>query len=271
MNNAKQSSQPRRRAPRLAALTVAAVMALGTANVSAWIPVQETGTSLIQHLLNQINTYKTQITAGLSKAQDAAEYVEQNTRWLRTLEQYRQALVQVQAAVNSFGLPEGAPLVPVPPQYLVAETCGQALDFSLSSAFKVFVFNPQADVKEQQTQICVNIRMMQNRKYNDAIEFLSQTVPRINSSLSRILSIRLTNNNQGTVQGADSESLRTANDISAMAQSWEARMKSYDAYIEVMEANQKVVAQAALKGDPTKRMASDLVKTVSLKAALSVK
>jgi hypothetical protein len=25
-------------------------------------------------------------------------------------------------------------------------------------------------------------------------------------------------------------------------------MKSYDAYIEVMEANQKVVAQAALKG-----------------------
>lgn len=271
MNNAKQPSQPRRRAPRLAALTVAAMMTLGTANVSAWIPVQETGTSLIQHLLNQINTYKTELTAYAAKAQDAAEYIEQNTRWIRTLEQYRQALIQVQAAVNSFGLPDSAPLVPVPPQYLVAETCGQALDFSLSSAFKMFVFNPQADVKEQQTQICVNIRMMQNRKYNDAIDFLTQTVPHINNSLTRIFKIRIFNNDQGTVQGADSESLRTANDISALAQSWEARMKSYDAYIEVMEANQKVIAQAALKGDPTKRMASDLVKTVSLKAALSIK
>jgi len=57
MNNTKQASSPRRRAPRLAAMTVAAVMALGTGNVSAWIPVQETGTSLIQHLLNQINPF----------------------------------------------------------------------------------------------------------------------------------------------------------------------------------------------------------------------
>lgn len=56
------------------------------------------------------------------------------------------------------------------------------------------------------------------------------------------------------------------------SQSWQARMKAYDAYIEVMEANQKIVAQAALKGDPTAiRLASDLVKTVSLKAALSIK
>jgi hypothetical protein len=271
MNNTKQASSPRRRAPRFAAMTVAAMMALGTGNVSAWIPVQETGTSLIQHLLNQINTYKTEATAYAAKAQDAAEYVEQNTRWIRTLEQYRQALIQVQAAVNSFGMPDSAPLVPVAPNYLVAETCGKALDFSLESAFKVFVFNPQADVKEQQMQICVNIRMMQNRKYNDAIDFLTQTVPRINNSLTRILKIRLTNNDQGTVQGADSESLRTANDIAALAQSWEARMKSYDAYIEVMEANQKVVAQAALKGDPTKQLISDMVKTTALKAALSVK
>ena len=118
MNNTKQASSPRRRAPRLAAMAVAAMMTLGSANVSAWIPVQETGTSLIQHLLNQINTYKTEATAYAAKAQDAAEYVEQNTRWIRTLEQYRQALIQVQAAVNSFGMPDSAPLVPVAPNYL---------------------------------------------------------------------------------------------------------------------------------------------------------
>jgi hypothetical protein len=196
MNNTKQAS-PAAAAPSCSD-PVAAMMALGTGNVSAWIPVQETGTSLIQHLLNQINTYKTEATVYAAKAQDAAEYVEQNTRWIRTLEQYRQALIQVQAAVNSFGMPDSAPLEPVAPNYLVAaETCGKALDFSLESAFKVFVFNPQADVKEQQMQICVNIRMMQNRKYNDAIDFLTQTVPSINNSLTRILKIRLDQQRSG--------------------------------------------------------------------------
>lgn len=259
-----------RRPKRVLAMALAAAMALGSGNVGAWIPVQETGVGLAQSILNQINTYKAELSAALAQGEAAAEYVEQHTRWIRTLEQYRQALIQVQAAVNSFGLPQGAPLVPVPPQYLVAETCGNGADFSIGGAFKTFVFNPMSDVRDQQTQICVNIRMMQNRKYNDAVDFITETVPMVNSSLSRIFKMRIFSNDQGNVQGADSESLRTANDIASMSQAWEARMRAYDSYIEVMEANQKVVAQAALKGDPTKQFASDLIKTASLKAALSV-
>lgn len=249
------------RAPRLAALALGAALAIGSAPAGAVWPVQETGLSLVQHLMNQINTYH-------QKIQDAAEYVEQKTRWLRTLEQYRQALIRVQAAMNSFGLPDGAPLVPVPANYLVAETCGGSPDLSPMGLFKTFVFNPGGDMKEQQTQICVNIRMMQNRKYNDSVQFLSETVPMMQSSLGRIFGIRLGSNDEGNVRGADSESLRTANDLAVMAQTWEARMKSYDAYIEVMEQNQKVVAHSALKGKPS--VISDLVKTAALKGALSI-
>jgi hypothetical protein len=53
-----------------------------------------------------------------------------------------------------------------------------------------------------------------------------------------------------------------------LQQEWEARMRSYDAYQEVMKANQRVVARVALKGKPG--VISQLVKTAALEGALHV-
>jgi len=44
---------------------------------------------------------------------------------------------------------------------------------------------------------------------------------------------------RGAVDAVNSDSMRTANELAVQSQSWEARMKAYDAYIEVMEANRK--------------------------------
>lgn len=273
MDNAMNQTTTRRRhfSFRLAALSLVTVLMCNAPAPAYTMPVVEVGPSVYQQIMNQINTYKAEITAAESKMQDAAEYIEQRMRWIRTLEQYAQALVEVQAVLNDFGMPKGMNLTPVGEDYLVRQTCGGQSDFSPMGLFKTFVFNPQADFKEQQTQICVNIRMMQNRKYNEAVMFMNFSVPMMESSLSRIFKLRIFSNNQGNVQGVDSESLRMANDLEVQAQIWQSRMRSYDAYIEVMEANQKVVAQNALKGDTTKNIIGDLVKTAALKGALSVK
>lgn len=273
MDNAMNDNKTRRRSFsfRLAALPLVAALMCNVSAPAYGITVVEVGPSALQQLLNQINTYKAEITAAESKMQDAAEYIEQRMRWIRTLEQYAQALVEVQAVLNDFGMPKGLNLTPVGEDYLVRQTCGGQSDFSPMGLFKTFVFNPQADFKEQQTQICVNIRMMQNRKYNEAVMFMTYSVPKMESSLDRIFKLRILNNKQGNVQGTDSESLRMANDLAVQSQIWQSRMRSYDAYIEVMEANQKVVAQNALKGDTTKNIIGDLVKTAALKGALSVK
>ncbi|PSD25227.1 hypothetical protein C7E13_00330 [Stenotrophomonas maltophilia] len=258
--NSKKARMPR--STRLSALAVGAVMSLATTTANAGWPVFD-----YSNLLQAIYEYRNSIT---SYTADAAEYAEQAERWKRTLDQYAQALVKVQAQMRKIGLPEGQPLVPVPADYLVAETCGSKSSFSPGDLFKSLVFNPTGDIKEQQTQICVNIRMMQNRKYNDSVMFLAQSIPQMESGLKEIFDLRILSNDQGNVQGSDSEATRMANNLEVAAQSWEGRMRSYDAYIEVMEANQKIVAQAALKGDPTKTLASDLVKTVALKTALSI-
>lgn len=45
-------------------------------------------------------------------------------------------------------------------------------------------------------------------------------------------------------------------------------MRSYDAYIEVLKVNQKLIGKTALKGDPATRFVRDVAKTAILAGAL---
>uniref|UniRef100_UPI003CE93ADB hypothetical protein n=1 Tax=Stenotrophomonas sp. SrG TaxID=3414430 RepID=UPI003CE93ADB len=76
-------------------------------------PVVEVGPSVYQQIMNPINPDTAEIPAYASTAQDAAEYVDQRTRGIRTLEQYAQALVQVQAVRHNVGMPQGIALTPL--------------------------------------------------------------------------------------------------------------------------------------------------------------
>lgn len=203
-------------------------------------------------------------------AADAVEYGEQVSRWSRTLQEYRDALVKIQGLINNFGLPPGATLERVPDDYMVADVCRTSASFSAGSLLKKFVLDTSGDLYAQQQQLCVNIQMMENRKRNETVDFLEKTIPSINSTLGEIMGWRFggAGNEAGTVSAVNSDSLRTANDIAKLQQEWEARMRSYDAYEESMKANQRVLARVALKGKPG--VISQLVKTAALKGALSI-
>ncbi|WP_075677581.1 hypothetical protein [Stenotrophomonas sp. TD3] len=262
MNNVKRRASARK-VLKPVAKVLGVALALSATNAGAFGPVQETGPALFQHIWNQVNTLQ-------SKLQEKAQFVKDNTQWLKdwnqTLTEYREALIKVQGIMNDFGLPDAAPLTPVASKYLVAETCGTGAD--LKDMLPSLVFDSTGDWKKQQTQICVNIRMMQNRKYNDAVDFMLRTGPSFAKSLESIADLRFGSNLKGNMDAVASDSLRTANEMNASVQNFDSRMKAYDAYIQVMEANQKIVAQNALKGK--KGLASDLVKTVALKTALSI-
>ncbi|WP_312708227.1 hypothetical protein [Stenotrophomonas sp.] len=247
--------------PRFAALAVGLALAFGagapTTAVAGGVPVFD-GAGWFETMMGRLQTMY--------------EYVKDNTRWLAVLKQISDAMIEAYGIFKSFGLPPGAILTPVPEDYLVAESCGTGNGLSVDTLFSLFNFKPEGDWKVQQRQICVNIRMMQNRKYNDSVKFINDTIPSMDQLMTAINNLRKLGNLRGNVDAVNSDSLRTANELAVQAQSWQARMKAYDAYIEVMEANQRVVAEAALKGEPGgKKFVSELVKTAALKAALSVK
>lgn len=124
MNNVKRRASARKVLKPMAKV-LGVALALSATNAGAIGPVQETGPALWQHILNQINTYQ-------ARFQEKYQFVKENTQWARdwaqTIKEYQETMVQIQGIVNSFGLPDSAPLTPVPPNYLVAETCGIGTD-----------------------------------------------------------------------------------------------------------------------------------------------
>ncbi|CAM4182800.1 hypothetical protein CR156_10965 [Stenotrophomonas lactitubi] len=258
MNNPKKARGTGRgpRRSRLGAFVLSGALLVSAQNANAGMPVIDY-TSILQDLytwLDQIN-----------------EYAKEKTRWDEVKQQIDDARSLFSAMSFMMNMPKAQELKRVKDNYLVAETCGQdATGLSLTNLVDAVGFKPTADIKQQQKQICVNIRMMQNRKFNDSIDFMTTTSEEIEKAMYANFMARRQSNQSGNVQAADSDAKRLGNQIQALSQQWVGRMQAYDAYIAVMETNQNVVAQAALKGDPTKKLASDLVRTAALKTALSI-
>jgi len=221
-------------------------------------------------VLDVPNTVQSTISAVqnvVMTANDVAEYAEQARRWKQQLQQFQQQLVRVQAQLRTVDLPAMQALVPVAENYMVKESCGgEARGFQ--QVWTLVDMKDDNSVRAQQQQICVNIRVMKNKKYNDSVRYLSHSIPSIKKMLGDIYATRARNNDQGTLQGVDSESLRTANDIEAAGMEWQGRMMAYDAYIQTMEENQRLLAAEALKGSRGNRMLRTVVQTTALKLAL---
>ncbi len=252
--NNTTTTRPAKRT-RMRAVVLSIAMLLGTQNAYAGMPVIDI-TSIIGEIRSWIS--------------DTTEYAKEAVRW----NQMKQQIDEVRAIFDAFnyivGLPDGAKLEKVPPKYLVEEACGKkALGFDLKTAVSVLGIS-DGDIAAQQAQICVNIRMMQNRKYNDSVDFLEKTVKQAEEQMYKNFMSRIGSNKTGAVQAADSDTLRLGNELNMMAQQWGTRMQAYDAYIAAQQENQNVLARAALKGNPKNKLLGDLVQTVALKGALSV-
>jgi hypothetical protein len=254
LNAGRMAKRPRH--PRIAAAILAGSLLVGAPGAQAGgVPVIDV-TAISQDLKSWID--------------QTIEYGKEAVRW----DQIKQQIDDVRAimaAVNFvIDLPMGEPLKKVDPKYLVAETCGQeAMGFNLRTAMSLAGIE-SGDIKSQQQQICVNIRMMQNRKFNDSVDFLDKTIKQAQEAMWENFLSRRNTKQVGGVQSADSDSARLSNQLNTMAQQWATRMQSYDAYIATMEANQNALARTALKGNPKNKLLGDIVQTAVLKGALSV-
>lgn len=241
----------------LAGMLVVMVAASGGAGASG-MPVVDIG-NIIQATMNQINTYG-------QRYQDAAEYGQNVTRWMQTLDHYRQQLIRIQGVVMSFGLAQGRPVSKVSPEYMVAEKCGGSVGSgAIAGAIQL---NAAGNIVEQQQMLCAEIQRTANARYNYTLDFFQEYMPKLQGELKQLEAQRNSSNNEGNVSGVDSNSLQVANSSEANFQTFQARINAYDSYIAAMESNQRVLSRIALKGQGSPL--GTLIKTTSLKGALEV-
>lgn len=246
-----------RKGAQACALTIALAVGSPTANASGWPVVDIQGIFWkIQQLFSQVQ-----------------EFTTEAQRWKDTKQHMEQLDSLFDPLRFSMDLPPGAQLEPVAEDYLIKEKCGrEALGTGWKQLAGNITFGGGADWKKRQHELCVSIQRMDNRKFNETIFFLEETMDQVRSEMDRNLESRENSENtSGGAQAAQGDTARLGNQLNAMAQTWSARMQAYDASIASLKEQQRVLAKAALRGDPVKRAVGDVVQVAVLKKALNIK
>ncbi|MCG8277017.1 MULTISPECIES: hypothetical protein [Stenotrophomonas] len=255
------AANPRRHAmPLAAALTLGISMVIAAPPARAAGPVVEVGPNLLQSILNQINTLTSQIEA-------AGEYAQNATRWIATLNEWRDRLAQYQQIVASPLMPTSVNLTVIPEDWNVAERCGVS-GLSLGGIMSALNLNLAGDIGEQQKNICMAIQLLENRKYNETVTVVRDTMPQVQGILDKIKQIRLASRKAGTMPESSNNTLQSFAAMDKSFKAWESQIRTYDLQIGTLRNMQQILAGRALKGE--RNPIGTLVKTATLKAALEL-
>jgi hypothetical protein len=274
---ATSQSPRRRRVTPLRVAVLAGALSLGgvsTANAqfcyAFWMfgapcPVMESGGALIANVKSQIDTLLRQIEA-------LAEYGEKAARWIRILQQFQDMMNSINSMISTLGLPAGVALERVPENYMVAEKCGVSGDIGsvLSSLMGEMVgFGMNDNTKRKQQELCVSIQRMQNRQFNEIVDYMKDSMGQLNTLRSQLASFRGTGTRtSGDMSGSIYEVEKTNGEIEQKMSEFQARMTAYNTYIKSQKQVQATLAQTTLRGKPS--IMGEVIKTAALKTALSV-
>lgn len=261
----KTNQRGLRRAPRrlplpMAVLAVALALTPSQQAPAQWAVV-EVGLNTVNSTLTEVNTVTTQLQA-------AAEYVENKTRWLATLQEWKDRLSQFQQIIASPLMPSGINLQPVALDWNVAERCGIGSAFSISGIMSALNLNFSGDIGKQQKDICIAMQILENQRYNETVKIVRETMPDMMGILDKIKQIRLLTKKPGGVTESTDNTLQSMAQMESKFKVWENQIKTYDMQISSLQRQQQLLTQRALKGE--KSPIGSLVKTGALKAALEL-
>jgi hypothetical protein len=208
-----------------------------------------------------------------SMAKAVQEYAEQAKRWAataqqyrNTVEHYRQQLISLKQLDASLFAMQNT-FQKVPEDYNVADACpGQdAGSISLSSVLQSLALDLSGSVTKQQLKICRSIVMLQNRKYNDTVDYIEQ-LSKASKELESIESERASvGTEQGKLAANDNEAQRFQNRVTDAEQKWRSNMVQSDAQIAMLQNMQGALARRAMNGSHD--VLGEVVDAVALKAA----
>lgn len=266
--------QVARRIAPFGALTLALGLILGASstNTVSARPVVEVGPNLMQSIWNQINTLKTQISSAKAQAEAYSEYMKTLDRWNDTLSNWQSKLAKFKQMTPSSLLQRDIPLQRVDVDYNVVEKCGRASTFSLSglAAALSSKLTGATNIIEKRRDLCAAIQILENKKHNDTVDLLEETLPGMQGVLQEINSIRSLLNTEGAFNESNNNSLQSANQITLNIENFEQQSRLVDQYIGALKRQQRILTDRSLNGENStaKLVAGTLIQAGTMAAAL---
>ena len=238
------------------------LMAMLAAPVQAYtLPVVEIGMNLFYGTMTEVNTLA-------SQAEALIEYGEQYQRFHETTQNWLQKLAQFQQIIAAPNMPSGIKLTPVEDDWNVSERCGLGVIGGIGDLLSALKLNPKGDIAAQQKQVCAAMQMIENKKYNETIEVVQSSLPKMRSVLDKIKNIRMLTDTEGGMTETMANTQVSDAYMKADFAAWETRIKMYDRQISALERQQQFLTERALKG--TRSPLGTVVKAAALKGALSL-
>lgn len=204
------------------------------------------------------------------------EYGKDAQRWSQTIQQYKDQLQHYQQQLIPlqnlhFNLLQTQNAFPLrPDNWGVAEACPGAGGLSgvIEGAIQQTMPTLQNDVVKQQQQLCQQIVVAENTKYNKTVQLLARLI-QYQSDYLGIESLRDgVKSSQGALAANDNDTQRFLARTSTDMQTSRTELAAYDAYIASLKWQQSLLAKRALDGDRT-NLWGQVVDAAVLKAALS--
>lgn len=239
----KTTSQSCRRTRRLRAalLTLAMGGLLASGNAAAqWFTIDKT------HIKTQIAEF----------GKEAARWGEQGRQWYKEyqqfVKQYDSFLSKIDSMQSMFGLPQqGFEMKTVDENtFDVEERCGSQYGSGVTGVLgQLTQINMQHDIYQQRWLLCARLQVALNKRYNDAVKYLQETMPKMQEELDGAGQQFLGSGKTAGDMNAYAAKLNKVNgDIARATEGFEARMQAYDAYASATERSQATLTRASMRG-----------------------
>jgi hypothetical protein len=220
--------------------------------------------------------------------QSAQQFYERTQNWFETQAHYasvmkhyadqvafwQQQLVKIQGLqYELFKIDQQ--YKPIEENYGVEERCPGvnpgilgSITNSLTSALPN-VLNMDGNISDKQNQICAQLVVADNKKYNFTVKYFDELTKETNS-LVALQQLRITSIDQspGNMQALAGDTARFQANITSAKSTWEAQLSQQDAEIDLLKKQQSILTRRAINGKPS--LLGELVGAAVLKGAFSV-
>lgn len=220
--------------------------------------------------------------------QSAQQFFERNQNWLETKAQYasvlahykdqvafwQEQLVKIQGMqFELFKINQQ--YEPILETYGVKERCpgvdpgilGSFVN-SLKSALPD-VLNMDGNINDKQNQICAQLVIADNKKYNFTVDYFKQLSKETDSLVAlQTLRLNAVDKSPGNMEALAGETARFQANITSAKSTWEAQLNQQDAEIDLLKKQQGILTRRAINGSPT--LVGELVGAAVLKGAFTV-